>query len=73
MSGTTRCSPRATCDFSPYFAVVKPALARGFDHRRVVWADDGQGTTDGDAMRPGHAEVNGRPASGGNGPGPPAN
>jgi hypothetical protein len=27
-------------DLSPYFAIVKPTLARGFDHRQVVWGDD---------------------------------
>lgn len=26
-------------DISPYFEVVKPALPRGFDYRRVAWAD----------------------------------
>ena len=26
-------------DISPYFEVVKPTLAHGFDYRRVVWAD----------------------------------
>ena len=28
-------------DLSPYFEVVKPHLAAGFDHRRLVWADQG--------------------------------
>jgi len=27
-------------DISPYFEVVKPALAHGFDYHRLVWADD---------------------------------
>ncbi|MFN4100788.1 MAG: lipo-like protein [Pararhodobacter sp.] len=27
-------------DLSPYFAVVKPTLLRGFDHRRIPWAVD---------------------------------
>jgi hypothetical protein len=27
-------------DISPYFEVVKPALARGFDYRRLAWAED---------------------------------
>ena len=26
-------------DISPFFAVVKPTLAQGFDHRRIRWAD----------------------------------
>jgi hypothetical protein len=26
-------------DISPYFAVVKPTIERGFDHRRLHWAD----------------------------------
>jgi hypothetical protein len=26
-------------DISPYFAVVKPTLERGFDYRKVHWAD----------------------------------
>ncbi|HEU5016949.1 MAG TPA: YiiX/YebB-like N1pC/P60 family cysteine hydrolase [Pseudolabrys sp.] len=26
-------------DISPYFAVVKPTLARGFDYKAVAWAD----------------------------------
>lgn len=25
-------------DLSPYFAIVKPTLTRGFDHRRIKWA-----------------------------------
>lgn len=24
-------------DVSPYFAVIKPSLEAGFDHRRLVW------------------------------------
>ena len=28
-------------DLSPYFEVVKPALVHGFDHRRLVWGDQG--------------------------------
>ena len=31
-------------DISPYFEVVKPNLVNGFDHHRVKWADDFQGT-----------------------------
>lgn len=27
-------------DISPYFEVVKPTLAHGFDYRRLAWADD---------------------------------
>jgi hypothetical protein len=27
-------------DISPYFAVVKPTLEHGFDHRRIHWAHD---------------------------------
>ncbi len=27
-------------DLSPYFAVVKPTIERGFDYRALVWADD---------------------------------
>ncbi len=27
-------------DISPYFAVVKPTLQKGFDHRRIAWAHD---------------------------------
>ena len=26
-------------DLSPYFQIVKPAIDRGFDHHRLVWAD----------------------------------
>jgi hypothetical protein len=26
-------------DISPYFAVVKPTIARGFDYKAVAWAD----------------------------------
>ncbi|GLK74805.1 hypothetical protein GCM10008171_00570 [Methylopila jiangsuensis] len=26
-------------DISPYFQIVKPALAQGFDYRKVVWAE----------------------------------
>ena len=26
-------------DISPYFNVIKPALERGFDYRKIVWAD----------------------------------
>jgi len=25
-------------DLSPYFSIIKPALAAGFDHRKMVWA-----------------------------------
>ena len=25
-------------DLSPYFAIVKPTIQRGFDHRRIPWA-----------------------------------
>ncbi len=31
-------------DVSPYFAVVKPTLHRGFDHRRIRWAE-GEGVS----------------------------
>jgi len=30
-------------DLSPYFAVVKPTLLRGFDHRRIPWAAEAGG------------------------------
>jgi hypothetical protein len=26
-------------DISPFFEIVKPALAQGFDYRTLVWAD----------------------------------
>lgn len=29
-------------DVSPYFAVIKPTLAAGFDHRVLAWRDDAQ-------------------------------
>lgn len=32
-------------DISPYFAIVKPALARGFDYRRITWSDRDGGAT----------------------------
>lgn len=28
-------------DVSPYFAVIKPTLSAGFDHRTLVWGDEG--------------------------------
>jgi hypothetical protein len=32
-------------DVSPFFAVVKPRLAVGFDHRRLIWMRSDQGET----------------------------
>ena len=29
-------------DVSPYFAIVKPTLAAGFDYHQVAWAPPGQ-------------------------------
>lgn len=29
-------------DLSPYFAVIKPLVSRGFDHGRIRWADEGE-------------------------------
>ncbi len=58
-------------DLSPYFQVVKPALRRGFDHRRLVWADEPPGAAG--ARRLGHIDVNGRAPAFGNGPVAPAN
>lgn len=29
-------------DISPYFAIVKPTIEAGFDHRTVTWADGGE-------------------------------
>ena len=34
-------------DLSPYFAVVKPTLLRGFDHRLIPWATQRQGAEHG--------------------------
>ncbi len=34
-------------DLSPYFAVVKPTIERGFDYRTLNWADDGARQDDG--------------------------
>lgn len=31
-------------DLSPYFAIVKPVLKGGFDHRRINWASNGETT-----------------------------
>lgn len=31
-------------DISPYFAVVKPVLEHGFDYRRLVWDEHGDGS-----------------------------
>jgi len=55
-------------DLSPYFGVVKPALTRGFNHRRLVWADDPPDRTGAEAESPGHDVVNGQAASAGNAP-----
>ena len=33
------CAPR-DFDVSPYFEVVKPTIAAGFDHRALLWRDD---------------------------------
>jgi hypothetical protein len=30
-------------DVSPYFEIVKPTLAHGFDHHLLAWADQPQG------------------------------
>ena len=30
-------------DISPFFSVIKPALERGFDYRKLVWADGDSG------------------------------
>jgi hypothetical protein len=27
-------------DISPYFAIVKPTLAHGFDYRKLHWAEE---------------------------------
>ncbi|WP_370205869.1 YiiX/YebB-like N1pC/P60 family cysteine hydrolase [Pararhodobacter marinus] len=35
-------------DLSPYFAVVKPTIYRGFDHARIPWAE--RGAEDGDRV-----------------------
>jgi len=32
-------------DVSPYFAVIKPTLASGFNHRALAWHDDAPGAT----------------------------
>jgi len=39
-------------DVSPYFEVIKPTLAAGFDHRRLAW---GESPEDGPAARAGPA------------------
>jgi hypothetical protein len=31
-------------DLSPYFAIVKPTIAHGFDYRRLHWADEAAGS-----------------------------
>src|SRR5712664_1637429 len=31
-------------DISPYFAIVKPTLAHGFDYRKLHWAEDAAGS-----------------------------
>ncbi len=33
-------------DISPYFNVVKPTIARGFDYKRLQWADQSRGPDD---------------------------
>jgi hypothetical protein len=30
-------------DISPYFAIIKPTLAHGFDYRKLRWAEDAEG------------------------------
>lgn len=37
-------------DVSPYFQVIKPTLARGFDYRRLNWADRGPAAAPGGAV-----------------------
>lgn len=27
-------------DLSPYFAIIKPTIEQGFDHRRVTWHEE---------------------------------
>jgi hypothetical protein len=46
-------------DLSPYFEVVKPTLAAGFDHRQLNWARPRQDVSDGDkaSTGPKSAEV----------------
>ena len=29
-------------DISPYFAIVKPNLAHGFDYKKLRWAEEGE-------------------------------
>ncbi|MCZ7654608.1 MAG: hypothetical protein M5R42_10510 [Rhodocyclaceae bacterium] len=31
-------------DISPYFEIVKPTLARGFDYRQITWDGEGENT-----------------------------
>jgi hypothetical protein len=38
-TGIRRSSLRRDFDISPYFAVVKPTIQKGFDYRAVLWAD----------------------------------
>lgn len=43
-------------DISPYFAIVKPTIARGFRYKRLVWSGDGatsSGATEGELERTG--------------------
>lgn len=37
-------------DLSPYFAVVKPTIQRGFDHRRIPWAPGDEGGWPGERL-----------------------
>lgn len=45
-------------DLSPYFEIVKPHIAGGFDHRRLRWASppEGEGREGGDEQRGGPGE-----------------
>ncbi len=46
-------------DVSPYFAIVKPTLAVGFDHRTLAWDEAPPGSAA--QVRAGAAASNGRP------------
>ena len=35
-------------DLSPYFAVIKPTIERGFDYKTMVWGDLVDGSVDAD-------------------------
>ena len=39
-------------DISPYFNVVKPTIVRGFDYKRLQWADQARGGGDDDSLIP---------------------